>query len=828
MSKIRAKYGSCSVVGCTEQHKSVHRLPASESTRAEWMKFIFKGTIPDKLSKNLYVCTNHFVSDCFTNLGQYNTGLATKLFLKEGSIPTIRGKTEAGGNGAAAFWSNRRNVGCQCDPQEKPKVSVATQLSALTLRRRRSKAVQVNPVNLKKRQADTLLDDIEDVEEPQDPHDTSYHRSISALSDSSFVSLSRGGSDTASRMEWDLSDEMCDSDSDRTCNSDVWEDNEGHTGATGSTVRQRNGKTAPGEIELVLTRSMINKPSAAPKTSRKGFARSSFASDKDENSDLTESNYVDLNREVLVLLMFRCLDCSNECRVQGKGKGGNLTIRQECVTCSNCRVWTSKPASTMKNKVRRERSSDNLNSDQECRPHLDRNPVREEADAKHNNRCIVVKQEVEDDYEKETEGLIIETYEDNDPVPSIKKENVVEDDGFNAAGVTTKDESSKTSQTSLTGPKEEFNDGDSRDEFSVEERHQDDSEDDSEASLWSLYEPTDSLEEELSETELTSESQKICQNTIKPIIWCVDCGAVENTLCSVQKHQQIYGCADCGTGDSAENFNFKDFSVHFSDVQSFHRHAVDVHGATENVSELMICQDCHKTFTVQTDKTGNVYNHKIKPFSCNSCRKSYLKKMRRRNTHICKYCMSVFNTKMSKLEHEQTHSKDQLPYVCSKCPEKFNDYVTRNQHLKSHRGQKKHISNIQNYERHVGIHQGGNLYLKSHICEMCGEIFNHNTSLRSHLLHQHGIDSTLVSVEEKQLKGGPSNTASNPKFRKRRRKNSENSAAVEEPEMEEFDPDYWEESQDSDYSEEEEEERSKYKARRRKREKRQNYTNDNQ
>ena len=53
------------------------------------------------------LCKNHFPSSstlislnvgCVHNLGPYNTGLATELFLKEGSIPTIRGERTDDGN----------------------------------------------------------------------------------------------------------------------------------------------------------------------------------------------------------------------------------------------------------------------------------------------------------------------------------------------------------------------------------------------------------------------------------------------------------------------------------------------------------------------------------------------------------------------------------------------------------------------------------------------------------------------------------------------------------------------------------------------------------
>lgn len=71
----------CSVHGCTEQHKSLHLLPAQESRRTAWVHFIFDGHIPAKVGKNLTVCANHFTADCFENLGQYTAGLASRLWL---------------------------------------------------------------------------------------------------------------------------------------------------------------------------------------------------------------------------------------------------------------------------------------------------------------------------------------------------------------------------------------------------------------------------------------------------------------------------------------------------------------------------------------------------------------------------------------------------------------------------------------------------------------------------------------------------------------------------------------------------------------------------
>ncbi|XP_028256552.1 zinc finger MYM-type protein 4-like isoform X2 [Parambassis ranga] len=89
MPQLRAKHARCSVVGCTIEHKSLHALP-SEEVKAQWIHFIFDGRVPSVMGKNLYVCANHFTSECFINKGQYQAGFASKLKLKDGSIPTIR------------------------------------------------------------------------------------------------------------------------------------------------------------------------------------------------------------------------------------------------------------------------------------------------------------------------------------------------------------------------------------------------------------------------------------------------------------------------------------------------------------------------------------------------------------------------------------------------------------------------------------------------------------------------------------------------------------------------------------------------------------------
>ena len=89
MSKRNEK---CCVVGCLEQHKTLHRAPAAGDRRAAWIEFMFEGKVPATVSKKLFVCAYHFETDCFSNLGQYKAGVVGRLFLNSGALPTLRRK----------------------------------------------------------------------------------------------------------------------------------------------------------------------------------------------------------------------------------------------------------------------------------------------------------------------------------------------------------------------------------------------------------------------------------------------------------------------------------------------------------------------------------------------------------------------------------------------------------------------------------------------------------------------------------------------------------------------------------------------------------------
>ncbi|KAA0705258.1 hypothetical protein E1301_Tti019534 [Triplophysa tibetana] len=120
----------CSVVGCKNEHRSLHLLPTSEPQKTQWVRFIFDGNEPLNLPKFVYVCANHFTPDCFLNAGQYGMGFAKKLILKSGSVPAVRHQASSPED-AETCISRTREVGCQT---ESPKLhSVGTQLSRRTL-----------------------------------------------------------------------------------------------------------------------------------------------------------------------------------------------------------------------------------------------------------------------------------------------------------------------------------------------------------------------------------------------------------------------------------------------------------------------------------------------------------------------------------------------------------------------------------------------------------------------------------------------------------------------------------------------------------------------
>lgn len=86
---------ACAV--CGKNTLTLHMLPKDEELRKKWLEFVF-GTSPAKYNATLVLCSNHFHHNDFLNLGSYRSGFASRLFLKPGSVPTVRIKSEDEGD----------------------------------------------------------------------------------------------------------------------------------------------------------------------------------------------------------------------------------------------------------------------------------------------------------------------------------------------------------------------------------------------------------------------------------------------------------------------------------------------------------------------------------------------------------------------------------------------------------------------------------------------------------------------------------------------------------------------------------------------------------
>ncbi|KAK2825604.1 hypothetical protein Q7C36_019531 [Tachysurus vachellii] len=724
------------------------------------------------------ICDRHFSDDSFNNLGLFNAGITSYLRLIENAVPSLYTV-----GAPPSVTPSIRSIGCQYE-KVRDTVNISVQVNPPKIYRR-SKAIQVWTV---KQNADSDMDS------------ESYECSSETARDHERTSVTA--------QEPSLSG-SCISDDDIP---------------------------APVEIEIELTSSMVDKPLAGSQGHGKDPRPTAF--DDDGYSSLSESSYAILSKEVLVLLMFRCLECSSECRIRGIGKGGSLSLGQECLSCSNYRLWTSRQAEKPKEKVadtplissyedKPTQVADD--SSVSATPHKGRSRVELRNVAAQDERdsetisSVIVKEEPEDCDEvtdEEQPSLLMETHEECASTDTSEAVIVNRDDV-----VTVKDETEDLTRLKAFGLQNEKEalliDETGRARSSELPREDDDDEDESEENSEDdedtiSADPSDDLGEESTDTDYGRRIVVLrpFQNTIKPIIWCIDCTCVAKVICSVRRHKRIFGCVGCGVGDTAaENSTFKDFSVHFSDITSFHKHAMKEHGAKEIPSENRVCEDCHKTIRMPTNPNKepreHVCEYKIKPFACHLCRKRFFtetgqkvhyRRLHGDYTHFCKYCMTPFQTKESKLKHETTHSEESLPYICPDCPEKFQDFVARNQHLRSHRGEKKHVcdkckrrfGDLASYERHMRVHSGEKPYtcdickrsftqdghLKSHMrlhtgerpfmCEQCGKCFNHNVSLKNHLLKHHCGDGTPAEGDQNAAK--PSVTAR--RARKRVRKSS--------------------------------------------------------
>ncbi|KAG7330588.1 hypothetical protein KOW79_006810 [Hemibagrus wyckioides] len=301
------------------------------------------------------------------------------------------------------------------------------------------------------------------------------------------------------------------------------------------------------------------------------------------------------------------------------------------------------------------------------------------------------------------------------------------------------------------------------------------------------------LDEELTDSDVSMDEDMFTalkkDGQGKLVVWCTQCETEASLSCSVHRHKKVFCCAQCSAGGDIQTHHIETLPVRFDDMASFQKHAEQEHGSKPFYN---LCQDCGK-FVIA--KKEHVCEHKIKFIVCPECGRRFLTEgglkthytqLHSDYDHPCKYCLKVFKTRSTKLEHEQTHPKENQPYSCPDCPEKFDNIHKRNNHVKSHRGPHKYVCDvcekgfrdINRLRRHKLIHSGEKPFkcqvcersfnrmenLGAHMrvhtgekpfaCEQCGESFSHNISLKNHKQRHHDTGLTqeqdvLNDVENK-------------------------------------------------------------------------------
>ncbi|XP_042582175.1 uncharacterized protein LOC109084638 [Cyprinus carpio] len=124
----------CYIPGCAGDVSTLHTLPTEKNCQQAWLMFIYN-RIPKQFNSKLLVCSAHFTTECFSNLGQYQAGFAHRLILKKGAIPTILLPSQPLPQARTSQLLRTNDVGCQTDATQLPLKTMMTSV--------RSKGIQV-------------------------------------------------------------------------------------------------------------------------------------------------------------------------------------------------------------------------------------------------------------------------------------------------------------------------------------------------------------------------------------------------------------------------------------------------------------------------------------------------------------------------------------------------------------------------------------------------------------------------------------------------------------------------------------------------------------
>ncbi|XP_072298221.1 uncharacterized protein [Eucyclogobius newberryi] len=273
------------------------KFPNDEATRRKWSEFVFGEISP----RNAFVCARHFTDNCFMNKELYESGRITRLSLRHDAVPTIKDvplvKPE---------WLLPE------EPVVIPeKRSVATQLSAGTLRYHRSKGVQATEKNISRDMR---------TERPREPH-ANVKATVNAAVNATVNATVNAGVNANVKATVNAAVNA-------TVNAGVNAavDHKEESPAKRPRVKEEEEEQ---QILLPFPRDFMYEP------------RDSDASDQsDLESDEGDAKYI-VSESSLRQLFERCPICTKHCEVRRRKRGLLVSFSQTCPHCSYRRRWQS-------------------------------------------------------------------------------------------------------------------------------------------------------------------------------------------------------------------------------------------------------------------------------------------------------------------------------------------------------------------------------------------------------------------------------------------------------------------------------------------------------
>lgn len=195
--------------------------------------------------------------------------------------------------------------------------------------------------------------------------------------------------------------------------------------------------------------------------------------------------------------------------------------------------------------------------------------------------------------------------------------------------------------------------------------------------------------------------------------------------------------------------NEKGMILDKNDIDATQQSNIDATVSGDDPSQLHVCPRCKAFFATSTYLKAHMKRKCIRSknennqFECQYCPASFKQRFQL-NRHMmqhtgerpfkCDKCEKTFLTKSHLKRHAIIHiPKDQLEHKCDRCDKVFAWASALNAHIKSHTGEKRFK------------------------CGICGRMFLHLNSLRSHMSNRHTVNGKFICVVCKECFDEPTN-----------------------------------------------------------------------